>query len=215
MGLFISFEGTDGCGKSTQMMLLKERLTGLGYRVMSTREPGGTPIGEKIRAILLDKENVGMEALTEAYLYAASRTLTVRQVLRPGLADYDFVLVDRYVDSSLAYQGQARGIGIDAVYAINAPAIDGLFPDITFLLDALPIELMERSAGDPDRIEGEGEALQERAREGYHILAERYKDRYVILDALQERQALTEEMLCEVLSRVRGDLSEGRKYKNE
>lgn len=205
MGLFISFEGIDGCGKSTQMMMLKRSLIDLGYTVISTREPGGTPIGEKIRAILLDKSNMGMEPLTEAYLYASSRALLVRQVIRPGLVDYDFILADRYVDSSLAYQGQARGLGIDTVYTINSFAIDGLFPDITFLLDAPSIKLSGRSTGTPDRIEDEGEAFQERAREGYHILADRYKGRYVILDALQSKQILHEEIINTVVKKARGD----------
>lgn len=204
MGLLISFEGIDGCGKSTQMMMLKKNLMDLGYRVMAAREPGGTPIGEKIRVILLDKGNMGMEPLTEAYLYAASRALLVRQVIRPGLADHDFVLIDRYVDSSLAYQGQARGLGIDTVFSINSPAIDGIYPDITFLLDAPSAELAGRSSGTPDRIEDEGEAFQEKAREGYHILADRYKDRYVVLDALKSKEKLHEEIVSEVLKRLRG-----------
>ena len=203
MSLFISFEGIDGCGKSTQMIMLKNKLEALGYKVLTTREPGGTPVGEKIRYILLDKENAGMEALTEAYLYAASRALTVRQVIEPSLAGYDFVLADRYVDSSLAYQGQARGLGIDTVYNINAPAIGGLFPDITFLLDAPASKLACRSEAAPDRIEGEGRAFQERAREGYSILARRYTGRYVILDALKEKQRLNEEIAHEVLKRMR------------
>lgn len=204
MGLFISFEGIDGCGKSTQMMMLKKSLIDLRYRVMAAREPGGTPIGEKIRVILLDKGNMGMEPLTEAYLYAASRALLVRQVIRPGLANHDFFLIDRYVDSSLAYQGQARGLGIDTVFSINLPAIDGIYPDITFLLDAPSTELAGRASGTPDRIEDEGEAFQERAREGYHILADRYKDRYVILDALKSKEKLHEEIISEVLKRLRG-----------
>lgn len=205
MGLFISFEGIDGCGKSTQMMMLKKSLIDQGYRVMTAREPGGTPIGEKIRVILLDRGNMGMEPLTEAYLYAASRALLVRQVIRPGLADHDFVLVDRYVDSSLAYQGQARGLSIDTVFSINYLAIDGIYPDITFLLDAPSAVLIGRSSGTPDRIEDEGEAFQEKAREGYHILAQRYKDRYVILDALKTKEKLHEEIVSEVLKRLRGD----------
>ncbi|MDI6601366.1 MAG: dTMP kinase [Thermoanaerobacteraceae bacterium] len=205
MGLFISFEGIDGCGKSTQMVMLKNRLIDLGYGVMVTREPGGTPIGEKIREILLDKSNRGMEPLTEAYLYAASRALLARQVIWPGLVNKDFVLVDRYVDSSLAYQGHARGIGIDIVYAINAPAVNGLVPNITFLLDAPARELIARSSRTPDRIEEEGEAFQEKVREGYHILANKYKDRFVILDALQDRDKLHEEIMRTVLKKVRGD----------
>ncbi|TZE82142.1 dTMP kinase [Calorimonas adulescens] len=205
MGLFISFEGVDGCGKSTQIMMLEKSLVDMGYRVVVTREPGGTPLGEKIRQILLDKSNKDIEPLTEAYLYAASRALLVRQVIRPGLSKGDFILVDRYVDSSLAYQGQARGIGIDVVEAINTPAVDGLFPDITFLLDAPVGELMGRSSKVPDRIEEEGEDFQEKVREGYRILADRYKDRYIILDAMKDRFELHREIMEHVLKKFKGD----------
>ena len=131
-GFFITFEGPDGAGKSTQIDRLKLFFTERDLDVLYTREPGGTDIGEKIRKLILDKENIEMEPVTEAFLYASARAQLVRQVLKPAIKEGKIIVCDRYMDSSTAYQGYARGLG-DAVAEINKHAIDGLLPDLTFL----------------------------------------------------------------------------------
>jgi len=134
-GLFISFEGLDGCGKSTQMDLLAAALCERGYVVLVTREPGGTQLGEAIRDLLLDPKSHGMAARAEALLYAAARAHLVEEVIRPALADGQVVLCDRYLDSSLAYQGFGRGLGTDDIMSLNVWATESLFPDLTLFLD--------------------------------------------------------------------------------
>ena len=136
-GYFISFEGGDGSGKSTQIQILREFLEERGYDVILTREPGGTPISEKIRSIILDKANSEMDDMTEALLYAAARAQLVSQVIRPALEEGKVVICDRFVDSSMAYQAYARGLG-DSVKTINAFAVGDCMPDLTILLKVNP-----------------------------------------------------------------------------
>ena len=135
MSLFITFEGGEGSGKSSVLKLLDERLRNEGYQTVLTREPGGTPIAEQIRNVILDKANTKMDARTEALLYAASRRQHLVEKVWPALKEGKLVLCDRYLDSSLAYQGVARGIGIEEVFSINKFAIDQTMPDLTFFLD--------------------------------------------------------------------------------
>jgi dTMP kinase len=181
MGRFIALEGLDGAGKSTQAVLLKRALVDRGLAVVSTREPGGTALGEVVRALLL--EGTEMDPLAEAYLFAAARAQLVRSVVRPALATGAWVVSDRFVDSSLAYQGVARGLGIDAVWRLNEVAVADCVPDAALVLD-LPAEeaTVRRQRGD-DRIEAEGLDLQRAVAEGYRELAARFPDRVRLVDA--------------------------------
>ena len=153
-GAFLTVEGPDGSGKGTQIERLADALDRWGFEVVHSREPGGTPIGEKIRAILLDRENAAMADETEALLYAASRAQHVREKIRPAVAEGKVVLCDRFLDSSVAYQGGGRALGIDEVLAINAPAVDGTLPDLTVYLDIDHRKAMARrcAASEPDRL---------------------------------------------------------------
>ena len=182
-GLFITFEGLDGCGKSTQMELLASGLGALGYVVLMTREPGGTPLGEAVRHILLDPLQQGMSARAEALLYAAARAHLVEQVVKPALDDGQIVLCDRYIDSSLAYQGYGRGLGTDNIIGINAWATDCLFPDLTLFLDLDDSVRSTRLAAVPDRLEAEDDAFHQRVAEGYRALLIEHRHRIRRVDA--------------------------------
>ena len=181
-GRFIALEGVDGCGKSTQAAMLATALRAAGHTVVETREPGGTPLGEAVRGIVLDSGG-DMAPVAEALLFAASRAQHVVQVIRPALAAGAWVVCDRFVDSSLAYQGAARELGIDAVWAINAPAVDGCLPDLALVLDVPPAIADTRDSGPKDRIEVEGIALQQAVAAGYRELAARFGDRITIIPA--------------------------------
>ncbi len=183
-GLFLSLEGSDGCGKSTQGRLLAKWLRDTGHRVLETREPGGCPISERIRSLVLDAKEQGMCDVTEALLFAASRAQHVRDVIRPALERGDTVLCDRFVDSSIVYQGIARGLGKDLVASLNAPAVDGVMPDATLLLMMDPIDAIRRrrSENAPDRMEGDDD-LARRVYDGYRLLAEENPSRIRTVDA--------------------------------
>jgi dTMP kinase len=176
--VFVSFEGVDGSGKSTQAELLAGHLRAADRDVVSTREPGGTPLGEAIRKLLLGGE--AMTPWAEAALFAAARAELVAEVIAPALDRGAWVVCDRFVDSSLAYQGIARGLGVDEVLELNLPVIGGRLPDRTFvlLLDASAARL----AGAPDRIEREGDAFRARVNDAYHELVDRFPERMVALD---------------------------------
>ena len=179
-GIFITFEGNDGSGKTTQIMRLSEYLTGLGQDVRLIREPGGTPIGEKIRKIVLDNDSHGMCVVTEMLLYAASRAQLVSSVIKPELEANKAVICDRFVDSSYAYQGFGRNLTLVTVMAINQPAIDQCLPDITFFMDIDADTAMNRrnaKGEEADRIESEKMDFHRRVYEGYLKLAERYPQR--------------------------------------
>ncbi|MFW5648042.1 MAG: dTMP kinase [Candidatus Alkaliphilus sp. MAG34] len=184
-GIFITLEGLDGSGKSTQALYIKDFLEERGYEVLLTREPGGTEIGEKIRQILLDKKNKEMSAITEALLYAASRAQHVEQVIVPALEDGKIVLCDRFIDSSIAYQGKGRELGLEAVMDINKFATCGLVPDITILLDMDPEASLNRikTVKGTDRLEQEKLDFHRRVYEGYRDLANMYPDRIRVIDA--------------------------------
>jgi dTMP kinase len=201
-GVFITFEGLDGCGKSTQMELLAEALRERGYVVLVTREPGGTALGEAIRSILLDPRHRGMSARAEALLYAAARAHLVEEVIRPALSDGQVVLCDRYLDSSLAYQGYGRGLGTDDIIMLNIWATQGLFPDLTLFLDLAESVRSTRLAAVPDRLEAEDEDFHRRVEEGYRLLLTQHRHRIRRIDAtgdeaeVQRRvQAVVEEEL--------------------
>lgn len=172
--MFISFEGMDACGKTTQMDLLQAALEEKNIQVFRSREPGGSPLAESLRHLLLAREEEKVHAVTEALLYAAARAQHVRQTLRPALERGDWVISDRYIDSSLVYQGLGRDLGLDYVWSINERAIDGLWPDRTFVLDLSVKEskarMEERKQG-LDRLEVEGDVFKERLRQGFRQLA--------------------------------------------
>ena len=190
--MFVTFEGIDGSGKSTQADLLRVRLEAEGIDVLGTREPGGTELGEKIRDLLLHGGHV--TAWAEALLYAASRAQHVEELVRPALARGAWVVCDRYLDSSVAYQGVARGLGLDRVLDLNLAAVGGLLPDRTFLLELAVSELPERLRGDHDRLEQEADDFHARVGEGYRELAARYPERIVVLDAARPPEELAEEV---------------------
>lgn len=187
-GILISLEGCDGCGKSTQARLLCERLLDAGLPVgpagapgAVVREPGGTAVGERIRDVLLHGTD-HPEPWTEALLYAAARAELVARVLLPELERGRVLVLDRFVDSSLAYQGHARALGLDEVLAVNEPGLCGLLPDLTVLLALDPVVSMGRLAGSPDRIEAQGLAFQRRVAEGYELVARRFPERVRVVD---------------------------------
>ncbi len=182
-GAFITFEGIEGSGKSTQAALLKAFLEAQGLEVLVTREPGGSPIGEQIRQILLDPGNHGMVPLAELLLYEASRCQHVEAVIRPALDDGKTVICDRFFDASTAYQGYARGLGIKMVGKLNLVATGGRKPDLTLVLD-LPVNVGLRRLGrNLDRIEREAVEFHDRVRQGYLRIAEDEPDRVKVVDA--------------------------------
>ena len=166
-GIFITLEGIEGSGKTTQAGLLKDLLEASGFEVLLTREPGGSPIGEKIRHILLDTANSRMEPLAELFLYEASRTQHVEEVIKPAIAAGKAVICDRFYDASTAYQGYARGIGAETVDELNLIATGGQKPDLTIVLDLSVAEGLRRLGRNLDRIEGETAVFHERVRKGY------------------------------------------------
>ena len=185
-GIFITFEGIDGCGKSTQCELLKDCLNEAGKEFIFVREPGGTVIGERIREILLDKKNSQMTARTELLLFEAARAQITDEVIRPALEEGKTVICDRFFDSSSAYQGMARGMGMEFVSGLNMAATGGLAPDVTFFFDISAEEALERRGkrGEAsDRIELAGLKFQEDVRRGYLELAKSSGGRIVTIDA--------------------------------
>ena len=183
-GLFIAFEGVEGAGKGTQIARAEEYLRSLGLDVLVTREPGGTAAGEQIRELLLDPGTGKLDARAEALLFAASRAQTVASVIRPALAEGKVVICDRYVDSSLAYQGWARGLGEPDILALNVWATQGLFPDMVILLHLEPELGLARSEDEPrDRMEQEGQQFLAKVADAYLKIAEEHPERFVVVDA--------------------------------
>lgn len=196
-GVFITFEGGDGSGKSTQIVRLVETLRARGHVVVSTREPGGTPIAEKIRQVLLDPENHEMGNRTEALLFAASRAEHVHQLIRPALDRGEIVVSDRFVDSSIVYQGMGRGLGAQDVMGINRWATENLTPDLTIVLDVDAGFGLGR-IGEKDRIEQASRELHDRVRQGYLQLAAADPERYLVVNAQQDVGAIATEVLARV-----------------
>jgi dTMP kinase len=188
-GIFISFEGPDGAGKSTMAKQFVKHLTEAGHKVLLTREPGGIPVAEKIRAILLDTENTDIDPRTEALLFAAARRQHLVDRVLPALVAGYIVVCDRFIDSSLAYQGWARGLGVEEVLNLNLFATEGIFPDITFCLDLSAEEglarIAENEKREVNRLDLETIAFHEKVREGFQLLAARWPERLHIVDASQ------------------------------
>lgn len=187
-GLFIVFEGGDGVGKSTQVRFLSEHLTAAGRRVVVTHEPGDTPIGLKIRQLVLDPATGDVDPRAEALLIAADKAQHVFEVVRPALAAGHVVISDRYVDSMIAYQGAGRQLGVEAIAALGEWSTGGLVPDLTVLLDVEPDRAVHRIR-DKDRLEGAGEAFHDRVRREFLNQAESAPERYLVLPARDTREA--------------------------
>ncbi len=205
-GVFISFEGPDGSGKSTQVKMLYSYLLEKGYPVVLTREPGGTPISEDIRKIILDPSNTEMDGMTEALLYAAARAQHVAQLIKPSVEEGKIVLTDRFMDSSIAYQGYGRDLG-DKIRIINEYAVAGMHPDLTFFLDIDPEEGLKRAKHreELDRLEKESLDFHKKVYEGYLALSKIYKDRYVIIDASASVEDISKKIIERFERFISGD----------
>lgn len=206
-GFFLSMEGPDGCGKTTQANLLEQSLRQLGFDLVRTREPGGCPISEKIRQIILDTENAEMCGTCEALLYAASRAQHVHQVIRPAVEAGKVVLSDRFVDSSVAYQGGGRAMGVDMIRQINEPAVDGMLPDATVYLAIDHTTAMNRrlNASRPDRLEMESGAFHGRVQAAYEELINRDRQRFIVVSGDQPLEEIARQVLRQVLKRLEPD----------
>jgi len=185
-GLFVALEGGEGAGKSTQVDLLQRWLTGLGREVVVTREPGGTPLGRRLRELLLDPSTGALAARTEALLYAADRAEHVQDVIRPALRAGAVVLTDRYIDSSIAYQGAGRSLDPADIAKLSAWATEDLLPDLTVVLDIDPQVGLRRFDAPLDRLEAEPLSFHVAVRNGFLALAEQHAVRYLVVDATQD-----------------------------
>ncbi|MET3852337.1 MULTISPECIES: dTMP kinase [unclassified Paenibacillus] len=198
-GAFITLEGGEGSGKTTVIGKIGEYFNRLAIPYMMTREPGGIEIAEKIREIILNPSHTAMDARTEALLYAASRRQHLAEKVEPALEKGITVICDRFVDSSLVYQGYARGLGMDEVWAINQFAIHDRMPDLTFYLDIEPETGLQRIAANQgrevNRLDLEGLSFHQKVREGYRIIASRYPERIVVIDASKEQSAVEQDII--------------------
>jgi dTMP kinase len=207
MGFFITFEGVEGCGKTTQIKLLADRLTSAGFRVILTREPGGCPIADKIRTILLDAENRGMESLTELLLYAAARAQHVAEVILPALESGAVVLCDRFTDATVAYQHNGRGIERATIDALNSLACQSLRPDLTILIDcdaatglARAKSRIEAASGPrEERFELEAIQFHQRVRDGYLTLSTTDPGRFLTVSATGSISEISDTITSQVL----------------
>ena len=202
-GRLIAFEGVEGAGKSTQLELLRRALEEGGHKVLATREPGGTMVGERVRSLLLDPSSE-VDPRAEALLFAAARAQLVEQVIRPALERGEVVLCDRYLHSSLAYQGAARGLGREEVAAINRFATAGLLPDVVVLLRLDPAEGLARGRGGRDRIECQDLDFHRRVAEAFLDLAAAEPDRFAVIDAARPPGRVAADVHAIVLARIAG-----------
>jgi len=203
-GLFITLEGCEGSGKSTQLARLAALLRATGAEVHALREPGGTTVGEQVREILLSPAHQGMDAVTEVLLYEAARAAHVARAIRPALASGDIVVCDRYADSSTAYQGYGRGLDLDMVRALNEWATGGIVPDRTFVLDVPPAEGLALATHEgADRLEREAIAFHERVRDGYLTMARQEPERFVVVP-----RGDSDEVFAAIVAALRPDIAE-------
>lgn len=197
MSLFITLEGPEGSGKSSVMSVIYARLIKDGYEIVKTREPGGTPIGEQIRNVILDKENTSMDLRTECLLFAASRRQHLVEKIWPSLEENKLVFCDRYLDSSLSYQGYARNIGIEEVLKINLFATEGTYPHLTLLFDVDPeiglARIAKNSSREVNRLDKEKLSFHQKVREGYLTLAKMFPERIKIIDASKTFEEVVEQ----------------------
>ena len=206
MGMFITIEGPEGSGKTTVAKNVVEKLINEGYKVLYTREPGGVGIAEKIRDIILDVNNTNLDPRSEALLYAASRRQHLVEKVIPALEKGYIVICDRFVDSSLAYQGYARDIGIDEIYNINMFAINDKWPDITILLDIDPEvglqRIMENRQNEVNRLDLEGMNFHNKVHKGYQIIKEKYADRITLVDGNKSKDEVFDEVYKIIKERI-------------
>ena len=204
--MFITIEGPEGSGKTTAVATAVKELEKMGYQIVRTREPGGTPIAEQIRNVILDKNNTAMDQRTEALLYAASRRQHLVEKVWPALKEGKIVVCDRYLDSSLAYQGGARGLGVDNILNVNNFATEGTFPDLTLLFDLQPelglARIAANSNREVNRLDLEKLEFHKKVRDTFLELAKRYPERFVVIDASQSREEVAKKTLEVMLSRI-------------
>ena len=204
--MFITLEGPEGSGKTTAVKAAVARLQELGYQVVQTREPGGTPIAEQIRNVILDKANTTMDPRTEALLYAASRRQHLVEKVWPAIKEGKIVICDRYLDSSLAYQGGARGLGVDNILNVNLFATENTYPDLTLLFDIKPELGLERIAKNADRevnrLDLEKIDFHNKVRQTFLDLSKRYPDRYVVIDASKSKEEVQKATMDAILARL-------------
>lgn len=204
--MFITLEGPEGSGKTTAVETAVNKLIEMGYQIVRTREPGGTPIAEQIRNVILDKDNTAMDPRTEALLYAASRRQHLVEKVWPALKEGKIVICDRYLDSSLAYQGGARGLGVENILNINLFATENTWPDLTLLFDIKPEVGLERIAKNANRevnrLDLEKIEFHNKVRQTFLDLSKKYPDRFVVIDASQSREKVAEDTLQAILSRL-------------
>ena len=198
---FISFEGIDGSGKTTQATLLLDKLIQNGKQGILVREPGGTPVSEAIRHVLLTKGNRQIVARTEALLMTASRSQLTKEVILPNLEQNRWVIADRYADSTLAYQGGGRELNLDWLQDLNKFATYDLEPNVTFVIDILPKEALRRRGQTEDRIEEEGITFQKQVRRTYLELAKQYSDRIIVIDGHMDREIIQDNIWDEIKRR--------------
>ena len=203
-GLFITFEGPDGSGKTSVATAVCERLQQQGYEVVHTREPGGIEISEEIRNIILDPKNTAMDARTEALLYAASRRQHLVEKVFPAMKEGKIVICERFLDSSLAYQGYGRQLGFDEVLSINLFAIENTYPDMTIYLDVDEEIGLSRLANRSfkDRLDQESIDFHHRVSQGYKEVLKRFKDRIEIVDASKDKETVIEESMKRILALI-------------
>ena len=204
--MFITLEGPEGSGKTTAVEAAVKALEAKGYQIVRTREPGGTPISEQIRNVILDKANTNMDPRTEALLYAASRRQHLVEKVWPALKEGKIVICDRYLDSSLAYQGGARGLGVDNILNVNLFATENTFPDLTLLFDITPEEGLKRISANANRevnrLDLEKLEFHHKVRDTFLELAKRYPERFVIIDASKSKDEVAKATLDAIMSRL-------------
>ena len=204
--MFITLEGPEGSGKTTAVDYAVKKLEEMGYQIVRTREPGGTPISEQIRNVILDKANTAMDERTEALLYAASRRQHLVEKVWPALKEGKIVICDRYLDSSLAYQGGARGLGVENILNVNSFATEGTFPDLTLLFDIDPQIGLARIAANANRevnrLDLEKLDFHNKVRNTFLELAKRYPERFIVIDASKSREEVADATLKAMLSRI-------------
>ena len=206
MSLFITLEGPEGSGKTSAIKIVKEKLEKEGYQIVMTREPGGTPISEQIRNVILDKNNTAMDYRTEALLYAASRRQHLVEKVWPNVKEGKLVICDRYLDSSLAYQGYARGLGVEDILNVNMYATEGTFPNLTLLFDLEPevglARISANSEREVNRLDLEKLDFHKKVYEGYKILVDRYPERIKSIDASKSVEEVSNSVLEVILSKL-------------
>jgi len=207
-GKLITFEGIDGSGKSTQIKLLEAEFEKSGISYKTFREPGGTKLSEKIRAMLLDKENIELYSNAESLLFAAARAQLTAEQIKPALTKGECVICDRFTDSTIAYQGYGRGLNINKLELMNAIATDGLIPDVTFILDIDPEKASERMQTEAaDRMESGGIDFFQKIRQGYYQIREQNQSRCIVINGEKSQKDISEEIHHIIMERLKKELS--------